>query len=255
VDLGWSVALADVDADALEQAAVGLRQAGAIVLAVPTDVADADSVQRLADRVVAELGVPHVVCNNAGVNAYGYRAWEAPPSTWRWIWDVNVMGVVHGISAFVPMLLEAGRGRIVNTASVAGLASASGVAQYAASKHAVLAVSETLRFELAEAGSPVGVTAVCPGLVATGIGRSGRLWPAHLGEPATHNGEAGWAYSERLEAARADAPGPEGVAKAVLDAIAHDRFLAFPDEDTELQARAKRMAVFEPLDDAASEWF
>lgn len=257
---GWSVAIADVDADALDSATSTLAPHGAPVVPIVTDVADGASVDELAQRVVAELGVPHVVCNNAGVNAYGFRSWEAPPATWRWIWDVNVMGVVHGIAAFVPRMLAAGRGHIVNTGSVAGLGSAPDVAPYAASKHAVVAISESLRHELAEAGSPVRVSVVCPGLIATDIGRSARHWPDRLGAPAAL-GPAGGSYAERLESARAQAPGPEIVADAVLGALDDGRFLVFPDDATAAQARAKRTAVFdEPAPDqdsvaAAAEWF
>lgn len=253
--LGWSVAIADVDPEALAAAARSLTELGSRidlgsgpgrVIGVVTDVAEEASVQALAARVADELGVPEVVCNNAGVNAYGYRSWEAPAVTWEWIWGVNVMGVVHGINAFVPLLLDAGRGRIVNTASVAGLAAAPGVASYAATKHAVVAISESLRLELAEMGAPVGVSVVCPGLIATDIGRSARHWPERLGASAGL-GPAAAAYTDELESARAAAPGPDIVADAVLDAIEHDRFLVFPDVDTAELAHTKRTAVFEPL--------
>lgn len=254
--LGWSVAIADVDPAALEVATRSLvEDAGAgsgsgQVIGVATDVADAASVQALADRVVRDLGVPDVVCNNAGVNAYGYRSWEAPPVTWEWIWGVNVMGVVHGMNAFVPLMLEAGRGRIVNTASVAGLASAPGVGSYAATKHAVVALSESLRLELAEMDTEVGVSVVCPGLIATNIGQSAKHWPERLGEAAGLGPSAG-EYTEKLESARVDAPSPDVVAEAVLDAIEHDRFLVFSDPGSAELARTKRTAVFEPLGGAA----
>jgi NAD(P)-dependent dehydrogenase (short-subunit alcohol dehydrogenase family) len=241
---GWAVVVADIDANALDQAVDLIGAEPSVVIPVVVDVADEGSVRHLADRVVDQLGVPHVVCNNAGVNAYGYKSWEAPVATWQWLWGVNVMGVVHGISAFVPLLLTAGRGHVVNTASVVGLASAPDACCYAATKHAVVAISESLRSELAELGSPILVSVVCPGLILTNIGRSARLWPTVLGEPAAL-GPGAPEYTDRLETARAGAPSPDLVASAVMDALDDGRFLVFPDDKTAEQARLTRNAIFD----------
>lgn len=256
VSRGFVVAIADLGDDLVRARAEAVNAAGGRAIGIRTDVADEASVQELADQVLNELGVPELVCNNAGVNAYGFRTWEAPVETWRWILDVNLMGVVHGISAFLPHMIKADRGRIINTASVLGLASAGEAAPYAASKHAVVAISESLRFELAAAESAVGVSVVCPGLIATSIGSSALHWPDRLGAPAVL-GPAGEAYAERLETARAAAPGPELVADAVLKAIDHDRFLVFPDDDTAESALKSRTGIFNDSRDSgpASSWF
>jgi NAD(P)-dependent dehydrogenase (short-subunit alcohol dehydrogenase family) len=242
--LGWSVVIADIDTSALKRATAEAASQDLAVFPMQVDVADANSVRDLASRTLEELGVPLVVCNNAGVNAYGYRSWEAPPSTWEWIWSINVMGVVHGISSFVPLLLAAGRGHIVNTASVVGLASAPEAAPYAASKHAVVAISESLRYELAELESNVRVSVACPGLIATNIGSSARHWPQRLGDPAALGPDA-TEYTRRLEAARVEAPQPDIVADAVLEAIEDGRFLILPEASTELRARADRNSIFD----------
>jgi NAD(P)-dependent dehydrogenase (short-subunit alcohol dehydrogenase family) len=251
--MGWTVVLVDVDGEALAKKAEQLEAGPGAIVTMTADVSDAASVLALAERVIGDIGVPHLLCNNAGVTAYGYRTWEAPPSTWQWLWSVNVMGVVHGISAFLPAMLEAGRGHIVNTSSVAGLASVPWVAAYSATKHAVVALSESLRYELAEMGSPVRVSVLCPGLVTTGMARSSRLWPAQLGDPSALGPQAD-PYMARLAEARAGGTPAADVALAVERAVANDVFLILTDEDSAAQARVKRAGIFEPADEP-TEYF
>jgi NAD(P)-dependent dehydrogenase (short-subunit alcohol dehydrogenase family) len=171
-EAGCSVVLADVDEAAL---AVTARELG--VLGVRTDVTDPDSVAALADRAVAEYGAVHVVCNNAGVGPFGPVA-GLGLDDWRWVLDVNLSGVVHGIQAFLPVLeRNPDWGHIVNTSSMSVLVTPPGVAPYVASKAAVLGLSEVLAAELAAAGSRVGVTALLPGAVHSNIKNSLRTRP------------------------------------------------------------------------------
>ena len=143
------VVLADVQRPALEAVAEELRAAGGEVLAVATDVSVADDVSALAERAEQEFGPIHVVCHNAGVFAAGL-SWEAPLSDYAWVFDVNVWGVIHGVRAFTPLQLAHGdEGHIVITASMAALTSTPFCAPYVMSKHAVLALAETLHLELA----------------------------------------------------------------------------------------------------------
>jgi NAD(P)-dependent dehydrogenase (short-subunit alcohol dehydrogenase family) len=250
---GRPVVMADLDGPALDSAAADLREGGARVTAVPTDVSDPDAVEELARIAVHEFGLPQIVCNNAGVNAYGFRTWEAPPATWQWIWSINVLGVVNGIRSFVPLLIERGDGHVLNTASVAGLASHGNSAPYASTKHAVVAISESLRDELAQAAPHVRVSVICPGLIATNIGKSARLWPDRLG-PSSALGPNAPDHMHRLETSRASAPGPDMVADAVARAIKDHRFLVFTDEETRENARANRAAIFAETDTVRHAW-
>src|SRR5581483_3965092 len=142
---GMRVVIGDVEKRALDTAVNDLAASGAEVEGV---VSDAEQVQALADATIARFGAVHVVCNNAGVGGGGL-SWELPLSTWEWVIGVNLWGVVHGIRAFVPLLLQQEEGHVVNTASVAGLVAAPFMGPYNASKHAVVGVSETLHHELA----------------------------------------------------------------------------------------------------------
>src|SRR5438132_12222923 len=117
---GMTVVMADVEEPALKEAADSLAAGGAAVLPVVTDVSDAEAVHHLAETTFDRCGTAHIVCNNAGVGTGG-RTWEVSEAQWRWIIGVNLMGVVHGIQAFVPRFIEQGEGHVVNTASAAGL--------------------------------------------------------------------------------------------------------------------------------------
>lgn len=160
---GLRVVIADIDTGALEKTADVL---GTGVLAVTTDVADLAQVRALADRTLAEFGRVDLVVNNAGMGSGG-PSWEIDPAAWDRVWAVNVGGVVNGVHVFTPHLIAAGRGHIVNTASLAGLTVGLFGAPYAASKAAIISISESLRGELDLIAPEVGVTVVCPGPVDT----------------------------------------------------------------------------------------
>lgn len=217
---GMRVVLADIEERALAQAEAELRAAGAEVSAVVTDVADAASVRHLRDQAVARFGTVHLVHNNAGVAAGG-PIWDVGEEDWRWIIGVNVMGVVHGIATFVPLLLEQGEGHVVNTASIAGLTTPAMLGPYNATKHAVVAISETLFKDLRAAGSVVGVSVLCPGFVQTGIARSDRNRPGWAPERNPARGEAQRSVIQALVDGGIEAA---TVAAYVLDAVRHDTF-------------------------------
>lgn len=174
---GMAVALADVEREPLLRAEAELAEAGARVMAVKTDVARAADLEALAEAVISTLGGAHLLFNNAGV-AVGGRVWENTVDDWDWIMGVNMMGVVHGIRVFVPVMLEQGdECHIVNTASMAGLVSGPGLGAYKVTKFGVVALSETLHFELGEADANIGVSVLCPGFIRTRINTSHRNRP------------------------------------------------------------------------------
>lgn len=171
VGAGMRVMLADVDERGLERETARLREAGAIVGAVPTDVGDPASVDALAEATLAMFGEVHVICNNAGIVRPG-RTWELSLEDWHDVLRVNLFGVIHGVRRFVPELLSSGdEGHVVNVASMAAVVPVPGIGPYNVSKHGVLALSEALQAELAAESVPVGVTVVMPGRVRTNLGR------------------------------------------------------------------------------------
>ena len=223
---GMSVAMADIETDALQAAAASLEDRG-VILTVPTDVSDPQSVDDLARAVRERFGTFHVVCNNAGVGGHFGRTWEAPLEEWRWLFDVNMWGVIHGIRSFVPTLIEQRLGHVVNTASMAAWRGAPALGPYCATKHAVLAISDSLRVELEEGGSGVGVSVVCPGVISTRISTSERNWPSHLGaQPGFPDDDRSIRMRERLRVGTTTGgEPPSDVAEAVVEAIRLNRFV------------------------------
>lgn len=224
-DRGMRLVLADVDERALAAAAAALG--GAEVAALRTDVSRLGDLQALADLAFSRFGAVKLLFNNAGVGVAKPLA-ETSANDWQWVLGVNLWGVVHGVAAFLPrMQAQAGASRIVNTASAAGFLSEPGMGAYAVSKHGVVVLSETLRRELAEAGSRVGVTVLCPAFFPTGIDASERTRPRELaggGEPSA----AARAAQERLShAVRSGRLGPEQIAAAALGGIERDDFYVF----------------------------
>jgi NAD(P)-dependent dehydrogenase (short-subunit alcohol dehydrogenase family) len=154
---GMKVVIADVEKDPLDQAVAEVRATGAEAIGVVTDVSDRAAVENLAAATMDAFGAVHVLCNNAGVETGGAFQ-DVPLAGWRWVMDVNVFGVVHGCQVFLPLLRRQSEGHIVNTASVAAFElGIPTMAPYAASKSAVLGLSESLALELRAAGTPVGV--------------------------------------------------------------------------------------------------
>jgi NAD(P)-dependent dehydrogenase (short-subunit alcohol dehydrogenase family) len=231
------VALADVDAAGLAESERALHAGGAETIAVPTDVTRADAVSALAERTLDAFGGVHVVCNNAGVFAAG-PSWQAPLSDYEFVLGVNVWGVIHGIRTFVPILLERGEeGHVVNTASMAALTSMPLTGAYTMSKHAVLALSETLYHELRGRGAKVGVSALCPEAIATGIGHSERVRPPHLSRKTGEADGPEFALVENaIRTTIAKGLAPARIAERVVAAIREERFYVLPEDDPWLAA-------------------
>jgi NAD(P)-dependent dehydrogenase (short-subunit alcohol dehydrogenase family) len=222
---GSAVVVADLDATEAEAVAAGIRAAGGDALAVGVDVSDAAAVAQLAATTVECFGRVDVLCNNAGVSTFNMMR-DQTLDDWRWVFSVDLWGVVNGLHSFLPIMREQGTAaHIVNTASIAGLLS--GVAfigPYAATKAAVVSISETLVQELAIEESSIGVSVLCPSSVDTKVMESERGRPSALG--VEHRTEM--AESVRL-AIRDSFTGPTGltptqVAERVLDAIRAKRF-------------------------------
>src|SRR5215469_4052658 len=225
---GLNIVLADIEQEALDGAEQQIAALSAQTLAVRTDVSDEDSVQTLALAAVERFGAVHLVCNNAGVESSA-DAWLGPISSWKWVLGVNLWGVIHGIRAFLPVMLGQGEGHFVNTASIAGLYP--GFApSYDASKHAVVAISEGLYRSMTLAGLPIGVSVLCPGWVNTNIMDAGRNWPAGLGEqpPQAFGAQV---TEPHVRKAIADAIQPAEVADFVADAVAAGKFWVFTGQE------------------------
>jgi NAD(P)-dependent dehydrogenase (short-subunit alcohol dehydrogenase family) len=183
--LGMNLVLVDVQQDALDQASAEVKAAGAQVLALKIDVSSATQMETLGQAVLERFGAPHFVFNNAGVGAGGL-IWENTVKDWEWVLGVNVMGVVHGVRVFTPMMLDAAakdptwQGHIVNTASMAGLLNPPNMGVYNVSKHAVVSLTETLYQDLRLVSDQVGASVLCPFFVSTGISQSDRNRPAEF---------------------------------------------------------------------------
>ncbi|MBK9364434.1 MAG: SDR family oxidoreductase [Rubrivivax sp.] len=231
---GMKVVLADVQPDALELAAHEIQALGAQVLARRTDVSRAADIEALADATVQRFGVPNFVFNNAGVGGGGGLIWEASAKDWDWVLGVNLMGVVHGVRIFTPLMLAAAardpawRGHIVNTASMAGLLSPPNMGVYNTSKHAVVSLSETLYQDLALVTEQVHAHVLCPFFVPTGIHVSHRNRPADLTDA-----DARPTKSQLIAQAMSEKAVTSGkvtaaqVAQFVYDAMADNRFYVF----------------------------
>jgi len=222
---GMKLVLADLDAAALESVRTELESAGAAAIAVRTDVRNAGDVEALAARTLEAYGAVHVVCNNAGVAAVG-AVWESSAADWEWVLGVNLWGAIHGVRVFTPIMLERGEpGHIVNTASVAGLIAPPGMGAYNVSKHAVVALTESLHHDLVARGAKIRCTVVCPAYFPSGIANSERARPAELAEPGRAKSDAQRALEESLrKAVMAGKLSAEDVAAAVFEAVRDERF-------------------------------
>jgi NAD(P)-dependent dehydrogenase (short-subunit alcohol dehydrogenase family) len=254
---GMRVVLADVEVGPLDAATKELaaEHGDDRVLAVPTDVREAEALEALAEATVDRFGAAHLLCNNAGVGVGGL-AWTVPADRWRWIVEVNLLSVAHGIRAFVPRMIEQGEGHVVNTASAAGILTGPGMSPYYATKHAVVALSESLHFDLQMMGGVVGVSVLCPEWVRTNIADSERNRPADvsavdlMGQPipepdpdAPGDADAAPALRDMVQSLVDGGLDPAEVAAAVLDGVRVRRFWIFPHPTTIGRARLRWDAI------------
>jgi NAD(P)-dependent dehydrogenase (short-subunit alcohol dehydrogenase family) len=228
---GMNVVMVDVQQDALDAAAAEIKSMGVQVLAMRVDVANADAMQALSEAVFAKFGAPHFVFNNAGVGSGGL-IWENSLADWKWVLGVNVMGVVHGVHFFTPMMLDAAKkdttyqGHIVNTASMAGLLNPPNMGVYNVSKHAVVSLSETLYQDLRLVTDQISASVLCPFFVPTGISQSHRNRPAELkGSRPTKSQLIGQAQSDK--AVGSGKVSAADVAQNVFAALEADQFYIY----------------------------
>ena len=239
------IVAADIDAVGLEQAADRLRSTGAEVLSLRVDVSSRSDIEHLAAQTYERFGAANILCNNAGVVKRG-KVWEQTDNDWEWVIGVDLWSVIHGVRSFIPRMLAGGQpGHIVNTASTAGLAAFPMIGSYNVAKSGVVALSETLHHELRMEGAPIGVSVLCPGLVATRIGDSERNRPGH--ERTAQQAPISMRAPGAVAMQAAD------VADYVARAIESDQFwmLTHPAYDDFVQRRAagilNRRDVVEPL--------
>jgi NAD(P)-dependent dehydrogenase (short-subunit alcohol dehydrogenase family) len=226
---GMKVVLADVEEGALAEATRAVEASGAEALGVTCDVSKRASVQAAAKQAFDAFGSVHVVCNNAGVSPFGGLI-DATEGDWDWTVGVNLMGVVHGIQAFVPHMLAHGEGgHVVNTASIAGLMPLPGCGVYAATKYAVVGLSEVLNVEVGSQG--IGVSVLCPSFVNT------RLLECARNQP--QGSEVTTAVPDFLKGALAGGSSPAEIAGHVLDGIRNNRLhiLPHPEARPPIEAR------------------
>ena len=177
---GMKVVLAGIGLESLARTEADLRSQGATVLSVQTDVAKVADVERLAEKTLAAFGAVHLLVNNAGAGA-GTTVWESTLADWEWTLGVNLWGVIYGVRVFTPiMIAQDTECHIVNVSSVAGMLAGPGLGIYKVAKHGVVSLSETLYYELAQRGTQVGVSVLCPGSVKTEIMTGDRNRPAEL---------------------------------------------------------------------------
>ncbi len=235
LDQGANVMLADVEEEALKTTMAELASADNRIDSVVCDVADAAAVQAAAQRTFDRFGNVHVVCNNAGIGAGGMIE-DVKPETWQWIIGVNLMGVVHGIQAFLPHMKAHGEAsHIVNTASIAGMLTMPGMGPYCATKFAVVAMTEVLASELA--GSSIGASVLCPLWVSTRIFESDRNRPSDLRSAVPEKFDP----HRRAEVTELIKNGmdPAEVAARVLDGIRANRVHIFTHRETEAMTKGR----------------
>jgi NAD(P)-dependent dehydrogenase (short-subunit alcohol dehydrogenase family) len=225
---GMKLVLADIEPEPLVQAVDGLKASGAEAIGVECDVSSLTALEALRDASLSQFGGVHILCNNAGVaGSGGFAIWEAPADEWDWMMGVNLSSVIYGVRTFVPVMIEQKtEGHVVNTASMAGLMPAMGI--YGITKHAVVAISESMFGELAGRGLPIGVSVLCPAWVRTRIMESERNRPE---SPRPDPGpEAPEAEQMRQVVAGLIEAGldPDDVGKLVAAAVREKKFYVLP---------------------------
>ncbi len=221
---GMRVVLADIEQTTLDAVVKEFANNGYDVIGVQVDVSKFEDVERMAQETLAAFGKVHFLFNNAGVSS-GSTIWETTISDWEWVMGVNVMGVIYGLNVFTPiMLAQDEEGHIVNTASIAGLIAGPSMGAYRVSKHAVVALSETLYLELEQSGSKVSASVLCPAWVKTRIFESERNRPKDTPTSPITDALIAAQLQSAADAVLHDSLPPEQIAEHVLDAIKENRF-------------------------------
>ncbi|MCG8588461.1 MAG: SDR family NAD(P)-dependent oxidoreductase [Proteobacteria bacterium] len=247
-EAGMHCALADVEPGKAEAVAAAVAKRGVRAFAARVDVTRFEEVEAFAARTRDELGGCHLLCNNAGVLVLGPTV-ERTLEDWEWVLGVNVKGVVHGVRAFVPAMIEAGEGgHVVNTASINGLIPFAAHGVYTTSKFAVVGLSECLRLDLAGAG--IGVSVLCPGGVATQIARSQRNRPAELGEYQLRRRDIE-AIMESGDEANATLIEPSRVAELTLEAVRRNELYVITHPGSKGMVEARCREILSAYDRAA----
>jgi NAD(P)-dependent dehydrogenase (short-subunit alcohol dehydrogenase family) len=238
---GMHVVMADIEATTLEQWAATLADEGIDALPVVCDTSLESNVESLAEATIERFGGVHVVCNNAGVGSRGLKVVDLPRRDFEWVIGVNLWGVINGIRAFLPRLVAQNEGHIVNTASVSGLYHRERMGPYNATKAAVVALSETIKFELDDDGSNVGISVLCPSWVRTNISSAVRNLPERLHYELTpEQAEEMLVYkARRREQLRDEAIEADEVAVQVRDAVLANRFYVITHDDSIDNMRAR----------------
>lgn len=213
--------LGDIEPQPLSTFAEQLRGTGTDVIEQRVDVSNPADLHSLADRAFAEFDAVHLLCNNAGIFPPGAPVWKEPLGTWHWTLNVNFFGVLHGIQAFVPRMLEGGHeAHIVNTASLAGLTTRPLMSAYNVSKHAVVALSECLYSELRLTTDKIGVSVLCPAWAKTRLAESTRNKPSGVqADPS-----ASFGFYDTLKHVVEEGTPPEEIVDAMVNAIREDQF-------------------------------
>jgi len=250
-EAGMKVMLADIETEALAAAVKSLHNFGPDVRGVTCDVADPSSVERAAEASFAAFGNVHVVCNNAGVGG-GSGIEDISLDDWRWVLDVNLMGVLYGIRTFLPHIRGHGEGgHFVNTASMAGMMSGLGFSPYCASKFAVVTMSEGLAMQLKPHG--IGVSVLCPGWVRTGIARAARNRHERygLGRTPKPGSQAAGLLAHIIEHVQSGLD-PSEVARLVLAAIREDELYIFTHPEMRAEMDERFATISAAMDKAAA---
>jgi len=241
---GMKVVISDIEKETLSNTEEELKQMGYDVLAVPTDVSKIEDVKVLAQKAIDNYGAVHILVNNAGVGFAGKSSttiWESPLSDWQWILGVNLWGVIHGIHVFTPIMLEQNvECYIINTCSIAGIIPPQpGANIYSISKHAVVALSESLQSDLALFSNKIKVLALCPGFISTKITESERNRPKELGDTKATNPELEQtmkAYQQII----ANGISPNIVAEKLFQALLGEKFYIPTDSQVLIRGFVKR---------------
>jgi NAD(P)-dependent dehydrogenase (short-subunit alcohol dehydrogenase family) len=220
-----------------------LEASGTPAVGVHTDVSSLDSVTALADAAEKRFGPIHLVCNNAGVEGYlDGPIWQATDTDWQWTVGVNFWSVVNGVRTFVPRMLAHGQpAHVVNTCSMTSVVQATNM--YGITKHAVIALSEVLWHNLREASAPIGVTALCPGTIATNLFHGSRNRPTTMTDPGGNMSEAGKEVRERMHGVLAAGMPPSEVADKLVTAIRGDGLYLLTDHEWDPQIVSRHEAI------------